>query len=66
MDGVISQQVVKIQRQQGLESQGNRILSELFELRLSIQDNPNAGIHAGDNKITGMGYDFARSEKASE
>ena len=51
---MLSQQVVKIQRQQGLISQGNAIFDDLFELRLSIQDNPNQGIHAGDNKVTGM------------
>lgn len=52
-DGIVSQQVVKIQRQQGLDSTFNKVLSDLFELRLSIQDNPNLGIHAGDNKVTG-------------
>ena len=50
---MLSQQVVKIQRQQGLISQGNAVFDDLFELRLSIMDNPNQGIHTGDNKVTG-------------
>ena len=35
------------------------MLSELFELRLSIQDNSNLGIHAGDNKVTGVSKYYA-------